>query len=301
MAASQRVRSRVPAPQRSILPSVPGIPAGAAILIAVASTFLGFLVDAKGDGGELTGTFAALYVAGCLAAVLAVRYRGLFTAMVLPPLLLFVAVPLSYQQLTGRSSTGIKDILLNLAIPLVNRFPTMFLATALVLAIGGVRIYLHRRSEAGQRDDAARRGSSWGRSASTGRPRPAKAAKATTSAKATKGARPDAKARPKRKPEPIVDLSDQKTDKYEPPRPGRRPAGDVADTPPRVAAKGRPREGGRPVPGRTARPTAAMPRAEGDAPRAARSRSEVPPHPRPNVRYRERESQRNERRKPENL
>jgi len=27
----------------------------------------------------------------------------------------------------------------------------------------------------------------------------------------------------------------------------------------------------------------------------------VPPHPQPNVRYRDRESQRNERRKPENL
>ncbi|WP_373282777.1 DUF6542 domain-containing protein, partial [Nocardia asiatica] len=97
MAASERVRSRVPAPQRSILPSVPGIPVGAAILIAVACTFLGFLIDASGGGGELTGTFAALYVLGCVAAVSAVRYRGLFSTMVLPPLLLFVAVPLAYQ------------------------------------------------------------------------------------------------------------------------------------------------------------------------------------------------------------
>lgn len=314
VAASQRVRSRVPAPQRSILPSVPGIPAGAAILIAVACTFLGFLIDANGNTGELTGTFAALYVAGCVAAVLAVRYRGLFTAMVLPPLLLFLAVPLSYQQLTGSNSSGIKDILLNLAIPLVERFPTMFLATALSLAIGGLRIYLHRRAEAEERGDEARRGSSWGRSGSADRSRPAKSASPAKSAKSkapAKNARPAkaappeaAKRRPKRPdPEPIVDISDQKTDKYEPPRPGgRRPSAEVAETPPRVATKGRPREGGRPVTGRTARPAAAMPaRAESEAPRGGRARGEVPPHPQPNVRYRDRESQRNERRKPENL
>lgn len=282
----------MPAPQRSILPSVSGIPAGAAILIAVASTFLGFLIDAKGEGGELTGTFAALYVAGCVAAVLAVRHRGLFTTMVLPPLLLFIAVPLSYQQLTGRASTGLKDILLNLAIPLVNRFPTMILATVLVLAIGGLRIFLDRRDEATERADEGRRGSSWGRSNATGRTRQAKDANGTL-ADATKR-------RARRKPEPLVDLSDQKTDKYEPPRPGRRPAGEVADTPPRVATKGRPAEG-RPAAGRVARPTAAMPRSEAEPPRAGRGRGEVPPHPRPNVRYRERDSQHTERRKPESL
>ncbi|WP_378729508.1 DUF6542 domain-containing protein [Nocardia brasiliensis] len=147
MGVSQHGRSRVPAQYRSVLPTVPGLPMGAAVLIAIACTFLGFLIDANGNSTDLTGTFAALYIAGCVAAVLTVRYRGLFTTMVLPPLLLSVAVPLAYQQLTGRPTTSLKDILLNLAVPLVERSPIMMAATALVLLIGGARIMQQRRSE----------------------------------------------------------------------------------------------------------------------------------------------------------
>ncbi|WP_433562987.1 DUF6542 domain-containing protein [Nocardia sp. CA-151230] len=151
MAVTQRERTEVPPSHRSILPSVPGVPAGAAVLIAVTCTFIGLLIDAQSSGSrpqgdELTGSFATLYIAGCVVAVLAVRHRGLFTTMVLPPLLLFIAVPLAYQFLFGSSgSLKLKDILLNLAIPLVNRFPTMALATVLVLIAGAVRIVLHHR------------------------------------------------------------------------------------------------------------------------------------------------------------
>jgi len=301
----------VPAPHRSILPSVPGLPAGASVLIAVACTFLGFLIDARGESNELTGTFNALYVLGCVAAVLAVRYRGIFTTMVLPPLLLFIAVPLAYQQLTGRASTGLKDILLNLAIPLVNRFPIMALATVLVLAIGAGRILLHRREEASGRADESRRGISWGRSS---------APKRTRSERADGGSLADAARRRTRRPQ--VDPADLDTDLHLP-RPNRRAGSEVADTPPRVgstakSARGdeRPsrdrRPGTRPAAAtrtegdsnRAARPAAAAPRAEGDSSRTAtaRRRAEAPPpHPQPNVRYRERDSSRTERRRPENL
>ncbi|MFX0575814.1 DUF6542 domain-containing protein [Nocardia nepalensis] len=331
MAASQRVRTRVPAPHRSILPSVPGIPAGAAVLIAVACTFLGFLIDAHGENNELTGTFNTLYVIGCVAAVLAVRYRGIFTTMVLPPLLLFIAVPLAYQQLTGRVSTGVKDILLNLAIPLVNRFPVMAVATVLVLAIGAGRILLHRREEAAGRADESRRGTSWGRSSAPKRARPERAGG---------GSLADAARRRTRRPQ--VDPDDLDTDLHLP-RPNRRAASEVADTPPRVGSTAKSGRGeerparerrpgtratrpaaatrsegdvnrpARPAaaatraegdPNRAARPAAATPRAEGDSSRAAtaRRRGEVPPpHPQPNVRYRERDSSRTERRRPENL
>ncbi|MFI5719841.1 DUF6542 domain-containing protein [Nocardia sp. NPDC051750] len=163
MAASQRVNSRVPAPQRSLLPTVPGVPAYAAVLIAAACTFVGFLIDALGDVTDLTGTFSAFYILGCLAAVAAVRFRGLFTTMVLPPLLLFVAVPIAYRQLTGSSTASLKDILLNLAIPLVHRFPPMMLATALVLIVAGIRIAMHRSEKAASETAAARRGTNWGR------------------------------------------------------------------------------------------------------------------------------------------
>ncbi len=279
----------MPAPQRSILPSVPGIPVGAAIGIAVACTFLGFLIDAVGGGGELTGTFAALYILGCVVAVAAVRYRGLFSTMVLPPLLLFVAVPLAYQQLTGRGSTSLKDILLNLAIPLVNRFPTMMLATIVVLLIGGARIYLHRREQETDQPRTPRRGESWGKSPAK-KSRPGRSSRGVTDSARRKARRP--------KDEPDEPES---ADSDEPaPRPGRRPAAQVADTPPRVAPS-RPREGRAPARGAT-RPAAAMPRPEGEPPRGgAGRRRDVPPHPQPNVRYRERESGRPERRRPENL
>ncbi|MEV6659502.1 DUF6542 domain-containing protein, partial [Nocardia fluminea] len=157
MAASQRARPRVPAPQRSIVPSVPGIPAWAAILLAAGATGLGFLID--GIGGETypTGTFSALYVLGCVLAVCAVRFRGLFSVMVMPPLLLFVAVPLACQLLGGRATTSIKDVLMNLIIPLVERFPTMALATVLVLAIGGARIAIAKRAPQTARPTPERR------------------------------------------------------------------------------------------------------------------------------------------------
>ncbi|WP_433668146.1 DUF6542 domain-containing protein [Nocardia sp. CA-136227] len=145
MAVTQRERTEVPPSHRSILPSVPGVSAPIAVLIAVTCTFVGFLIDSMG-GDELTGTFASLYVIGCLLAVIAVRFRGLFTALVLPPLLLFIAVPVSYQLLLGSArSFKLREILLNLAIPLVNRFPTMALATTLVLIVGAVRIAMHRK------------------------------------------------------------------------------------------------------------------------------------------------------------
>ncbi|WP_433731818.1 DUF6542 domain-containing protein [Nocardia sp. CA-129566] len=315
MAASQRVRTRVPAPHRSILPSVPGIPAGAAVGIAVACTFLGFLIDARGENNELTGTFNTLYVLGCVAAVLAVRYRGIFTTMVLPPLLLFVAVPLAYQQLTGHASTGLKDILLNLAIPLVNRFPVMAVATVLVLAIGAGRILLHQRDEATERADESRRGTSWGRSNAPKRAR----------SEGTKGGSLAHAARRRRRPQ--ADPADLDTDLHLP-RPNRRANSEVAETPPRVGGTAKSGRGGerpaperRPSTARGARPAAAAPRGEGDSNRAARpaaasTRAEgdsnraatarrrgeaPPPHPQPNVRYRERDSSRTERRRPENL
>ncbi|MFR9750977.1 DUF6542 domain-containing protein [Nocardia sp. 004] len=285
MAASQRARSRVPAPQRSLVPSVPGIPVGGAILIAVACTFLGFLIDALGGGKELTGTFAALYTTGCVTAVAAVRYRGLFDVMVLPPLLLFLAVPLAYQQLSGADSTSLKDILLNLAIPLVSRFPTMMSATVIVLLIGGARILMHRRTEGTDGSTAPRRGSSRGTSR-TGK-KAVQARSARTSGTLAEAARRKTR-HPKDEPEP------KQVDKP-PTGSARRATTQVADTPPR-ATSSRPREDRANARG-TAAKTMAMPRVQNTPPRGP-GRRDIPPHPQPAVRYRD--TARAERRRPEN-
>ncbi|MDJ0392265.1 hypothetical protein QMK17_02825 [Rhodococcus sp. G-MC3] len=145
MSTSQRARSGVPLDQRSALASVPGVPAWGAVAIAVGASFLGFVIDAA-RGTELTIAFACFYIIGVVAAAVLVRYRGLFTAMVQAPLILFAAVPLSYQYFTENPGTSLKDILLNVAIPLVNRFPLMLLATLLAVAIGAARVFLKRQA-----------------------------------------------------------------------------------------------------------------------------------------------------------
>ncbi|MFE1592724.1 DUF6542 domain-containing protein [Nocardia sp. NPDC058705] len=286
MAASQRARPRVPAPQRSIVPSVPGIPAWAAILLAVGVTSVGFLIDAFGGETLPTGTFSALYVLGCVLAVCAVRFRGLFSTMVMPPLLLFVAVPVACQMLGGRATFSIKEVLINLIIPLVERFPTMALATVLVLAIGGARIAIAKRTPQTARPGASER-----------------RAKPKTERQPTKRRRPEptpdlataARKRPRRGTA-VLDEPDTEVDMASPARRPARPA-----DPKRAPAAGRPREPraarGEPRPARAA----AAPR-EPEPARIPRRRSEAPPHPQPNVRYRDRaDSARTERRRPDNV
>ncbi|RJO75889.1 hypothetical protein D5S18_13555 [Nocardia panacis] len=260
----------MPAPQRSILPTVPGVPVIAAVLIAVACTVVGFVIDARGEGDELTNWFAGAYVTGCVIAVLVVRYRALFTTLVLPPLLLFLAVPLAYQKLSGHASTGMKDVLLNLAIPLVNRFPVMVLATALAVAVGILRVVLHRRADGAGQPAPRRRGERPGGDRST-------------RGRGTRRAQPAESSRRTRRPQPEID--DPDTVQHLPRVNPRRPP---AEAPPR--GRGYSRE---------TRSRSAAPRRESFAPRseelprtAARGRgAEVPPHPRPNVRYRDREGQ----------
>ncbi|MFD3506153.1 DUF6542 domain-containing protein [Nocardia sp. NPDC058666] len=295
MAASQRARPRVPAPQRSIVPSVPGIPAWAAIALATGATGLGFLID--GFGGETypTGTFSALYVLGCVLAVCAVRFRGLFSTMVMPPLLLFIAVPLACQMLGGRVTASIKDVLMNLIIPLVERFPTMALATLLVLAIGGARIAIAKRVPAAARPAAADRRSER---------KPAKRRRPESTPDLATAARK----RPRRTathvdPDTEVDMAS----------PARRAARPDAKRAPAAARPREPRAArtaaapreAEPRPARTPEPRAARAAAAAREPepaRVPRRRGEAPPHPQPNVRYRDRaDSARTERRRPDNV
>jgi hypothetical protein len=96
-------------------------------------------------------------VVGCLAAVLAVRQSGVFTAVIQPPLVLFCAVPGAYFLFHGAKFTGIKDLLINCGYPLIERFPLMLFTSAAVLLIGLVRWYLGlavRRSRTNGEDDA---------------------------------------------------------------------------------------------------------------------------------------------------
>ena len=123
------------------MPRVPGIPWWAAAIVAIVCTAIGVAADAGGEDA-LGGVFVAFYAFGCIAAVVAVRQSGVFTAVIQPPLILFVAVPFAYFVGHGSTYTGMKDTLINSGYPLIERFPLMFFTTAAVLLIGMVRWYL---------------------------------------------------------------------------------------------------------------------------------------------------------------
>ena len=78
---------------------------------------------------------------GCIFAVLAVRQSGIFTAVIQPPLILFVAVPTAYFLFHGGQLGGVKDLAINCGYPLIERFPLMFFTSAAVLLIGMGRWY----------------------------------------------------------------------------------------------------------------------------------------------------------------
>ena len=129
------------ADHRSVHPNIPGVPWWGAVLIAVTATSVGFAVDAGSGNKELGLVFAACYVVGCILAVLAVRQSGIFTAVIQPPLILFVSVPGAYFLFHGSTFTGLKDLLINCGYPLIERFPLMFFTSAAVLLIGMARWY----------------------------------------------------------------------------------------------------------------------------------------------------------------
>jgi len=111
------------------------------VLLAVTFSAVGFAFDAGSGDKNLSFVFAASYALGCIFAVLAVRQSGIFTAVIQPPLILFVAVPTSYFLFHGAHFTGIKDTLINFGYPLIERFPLMFFTAAAVLLIGMGRWY----------------------------------------------------------------------------------------------------------------------------------------------------------------
>jgi hypothetical protein len=119
------------------------VPWWAAVVLAVTGVAVGFAFDA-GSGKELTPFFSALYVAGCVAAVLAVRQSGIFTAVIQPPLILFCAVPGAYFLFHGAKYTGVKDLVINCGYPLIERFPLMLFTSAGVLLLGLIRWGLGR-------------------------------------------------------------------------------------------------------------------------------------------------------------
>ncbi|MBV8788239.1 MAG: hypothetical protein JOZ00_16305 [Mycobacterium sp.] len=138
--SAQRAKSAVEVSHRSAHPNIGGVPWYAAVLIAVTATAIGYGIDAGHK--DLTHVFAGFYIAGCVAAVLAVRQDGIFTTIIQPPLILFCAVPGAYWLFHDGKVGSLKDLLINCGYPLIERFPLMLGTAGGVLAIGLIRWYL---------------------------------------------------------------------------------------------------------------------------------------------------------------
>jgi hypothetical protein len=131
------------------------------VLLAATFTAIGFAFDAGSGNRQLSFVFAACYFIGCVLAVLAVRQSGIFTAVIQPPLLLFVSVPSAYFLFTSGQESGLKDLLINCAYPLIERFPLMFFTAAAALLVGVGRWYHGKstRTSAPRADSGEKSGS----------------------------------------------------------------------------------------------------------------------------------------------
>ena len=128
---------------RSVLPTVLGLPPPVAIGVAAALTALGVLVDLLRIG-DLGSVFTVCYVSGCVLAVAWVRRSGLFGPVVQPPLLVAVSVPVVVLLAGSGPGGGTGQRLLTIVAPLVNAFPVMASTTGAVLLVGLLRVFLQR-------------------------------------------------------------------------------------------------------------------------------------------------------------
>ncbi|MET0235811.1 MAG: DUF6542 domain-containing protein [Kibdelosporangium sp.] len=147
--------------ERPVFGSRRGLPWWAAVLVALLLSVAGAVVD-KGrlvDDQRLTsfGLYHALFLAGCVLAVLAVRRRNLFGPMVQPPLIFavtFIPVQFMARESTQSGESGGKKLLFEVALPLASSFPWMAGATAATIVLGVIRLLVQRNPdrEAGKPD-----------------------------------------------------------------------------------------------------------------------------------------------------
>ncbi|WP_143690314.1 DUF6542 domain-containing protein [Williamsia sterculiae] len=142
MRSAQRSGPGVSRDQQSVLPAYRGVPWWGAVLIAVVPSAVGAAIDAP--SGSLGATFKVLYFLGCVAAVLAVRRRALFTAAAQPPLLLFGIALIALYAANAGTTEGVKGLIINVLLPIAKLFPLMGWTFVLVVALAGARWFTTR-------------------------------------------------------------------------------------------------------------------------------------------------------------
>ncbi|MBE8517493.1 hypothetical protein ILP97_08245 [Amycolatopsis sp. H6(2020)] len=133
--------------ERPVVGSRRGLPWWAAVLVGLGLAIVGALLG-KPSQGSIPLVFTVCYIAGAVIAVCAVKRRGLFGPMVMPPLVLAVTVPGVILLTSGSQGDDMLSKALNIGTPLINGFPTMAITTGITLLIGFVRIFRERDPDA---------------------------------------------------------------------------------------------------------------------------------------------------------
>jgi hypothetical protein len=119
-----------------------GLPGWAALGVLLGIAGVGGLIDQLG-GATIKGGFAIALVAASFVAILVVRRSAMFTIVIAPPLVYFVAsAGMLYLRSGGLSN---RKVLIDYASQwLVYGFPAIAGATAIVLVIAGLRLAIRR-------------------------------------------------------------------------------------------------------------------------------------------------------------
>ncbi len=123
-------------------PNERGVPGWLAVLVLIGITGVGGLIDLL-QGTTIKGGFNIALIVGSVVAILIVRRRSMFSVVVAPPLVYFVASAVVLYVRSGGLSN--RSRLIDSAINwLVYGFPAIAGATAAVLIIAGIRMITHR-------------------------------------------------------------------------------------------------------------------------------------------------------------
>lgn len=119
-----------------------GVPGWLAVVVLIGITGIGGLIDLL-QGSAIRGAFNIALIVGSVVAILIVRRRSMFSVVVAPPLVYFVASAVVLYVRSGGLSN--RSRLIDSAINwLVYGFPAIAGATGAVLIIAGIRMIRHR-------------------------------------------------------------------------------------------------------------------------------------------------------------
>ena len=119
-----------------------GVPGWLAVVVLIGISGVGGLIDLL-QGSAIRGAFNIALIVGSVVAILFVRRRSMFSVVVAPPLVYFVASAVVLYVRSGGLSN--RSRLIDSAINwLVYGFPAIAGATGAVLIIAGIRMIIRR-------------------------------------------------------------------------------------------------------------------------------------------------------------